>query len=189
MRIKTSWVALAVVVLSVGLLLVASREGFLFSGSAPRVVIGSAEPTAPSSAIPTPSSTPPAPRSCCAVGHAGTAALEQRPAPASPAPTAAAGSLAPAPPVPHLQVRLYGAAGSTFSRSTSAPRPDRSCALRAARATASTDRGRAIGTHTACAGCSRAPCIPDSRTPGRDCRSPTTKPPSVLPAGSRDVDG
>jgi outer membrane biosynthesis protein TonB len=88
LKIKTSWVALVIVVLSVGLLLVASREGSLFSNrSAPPGTNVSAEPTV---TTPTPSSTPP-----------GTTAAAPAPLPSEhAAPTGAAGLSAPAPPAP-----------------------------------------------------------------------------------------
>jgi hypothetical protein len=69
-RIKASWAALSVVVLSVGLLLVASLDDSPFikgqqsvapARSAPPGTRVSAEATAPSLTTPTPSSAPPAP--------------------------------------------------------------------------------------------------------------------------------
>lgn len=174
-RIKTSWVALAVVVLSVGLLLVASREGFLFSGSAPPGMIGSAEPTAPSSAIPTPSSTPPAPR---AAAPSATLPPEQRPAP-PPAPTAAAGSLAPAPPVP------TAIAPSTVppAATAAAPAPPAPTAAapseQPAPPPAPTAAGPSAHTPPAPAAVAR-PASPTAAPPAATVAAP--QPPSVLPA-------
>ena len=100
MRIKTSWVALSVVVLSVGLLLIASLEGSLFSArqhsvvpdrSAPPGTSVPPEPPAPSLTTPTPSSAPPA------------AAPPVRPAPTpseQPAPPPASTAAAPSPTTP-----------------------------------------------------------------------------------------
>jgi hypothetical protein len=95
-RIKTSWVALSVVVLSVGLLLVASREDLPFSErqqsavpeqSVPPGMTVSAGPTAPSLTTPVPSSAPPAPTAAAPSANPAPMPSEQ-PAP-SPAPTAA----------------------------------------------------------------------------------------------------
>ena len=115
MSIKISWVALSVVVLSVGVLLVASREDSLFSEwqpvvperSAPPGTSVSADSTAPSLATPTPSSAPPAPMAAAPSAKPAPMPPEQ-PAP-PPAPTAAGPSAPsetalpttpPAPPAP-----------------------------------------------------------------------------------------
>ena len=95
MRIKTSWIALSVAVLSVGLLLVVGLEGPLFSGGQQSAVpersgqLGSVsvKPTAPSSTTATPSSAPPAP-AAAAPSPKPAPMLSEQPAP-SPAPDAA----------------------------------------------------------------------------------------------------
>ena len=113
MRIKTSWVALSVVVLAAGLLLVASLWDSLFSGgqqsavperSPPPGASVSAEPTA-TTAIPPPAPTAaapsarPAPMPSAQPGAPPTAAVPSTP-PAPPPPTAAAPPPAPTAAVP-----------------------------------------------------------------------------------------
>ena len=104
-RIKFSWVALSVVVLSVGLLLVASLDDSLFikgrqsvvpEPSVPPATGVSVAPTA-SLTTPTPPSTPPAPTAGMPSGRPAAMQSEQPappPAPSAPAPPAAT---APAP--------------------------------------------------------------------------------------------
>ena len=178
MRIKTSWVALSVVVLALGLLLVASREDFLFSNrSAPPGTNVSAEPTAPSLTTPTPSSTPPAPRLLrrqlpprpqIAHQHRRLHRHAQAPtAPAAPPHCAitvppAATATAPAPPAPTAaapSARPRRQPPTAAAASSTTPPPDCNCAL----------------------------CAPVSRTAGRDSRSPAAA--ERVAGGSRDVGG
>ena len=156
MKIKTSWVAVSVAVLALGLLLVASQEDSLFSNrSAPPETNVSAKPTAPSLTAPTPSSTPPAPAS--------TTAGPSAPAPA-PAPTTVAPSAAP-PATPPAAITTAPAAPTAAA--PSAPPPPA--------ATAAAPAAAPIPTATA----PSAP-PPSAEPPAATAAAP--QPPSVLPA-------
>ena len=156
MKIKTSWVAVSVAVLALGLLLVASQEDSLFSNrSAPPETNVSAKPTAPSLTAPTPSSTPPAPAS--------TTAGPLAPAPA-PAPTTVAPSAAP-PATPPAAITTAPAAPTAAA--PSAPPPPA--------ATAAAPAAAPIPTATA----PSAP-PPSAEPPAATAAAP--QPPSVLPA-------
>jgi len=155
-KIKTSWVAVSVAVLALGLLLVASQEDSLFSNrSAPPETNVSAKPTAPSLTAPTPSSTPPAPAS--------TTAGPLAPAPA-PAPTTVAPSAAP-PATPPAAITTAPAAPTAAA--PSAPPPPA--------ATAAAPAAAPIPTATA----PSAP-PPSAEPPAATAAAP--QPPSVLPA-------
>jgi hypothetical protein len=176
-RIKISWVALAVVVLSVGLLLVASREGSLFSNrSAPPGTNVSAEPTAPSSATPTPSSTPPA-TTAAAPSATPTPLPSEQPAPT------AAGPSAPAPPA------LAAAAPSTVPPGTSpaataaAPAAPTPTAAAPSEQPASPPAPTAAGPSAPAppAPPAAAPSVPPSAAPPA-ATAVAPQPPSVLPA-------
>ena len=119
MRIKTSWVALSVAVLSAGLLLVASLEGPLFSDGQPSVVLersaqpetsASVKPTAPLSTTATPSSAPPAPTVATPSATPAPMPSKQPAPPPAPAavPSASSGTALPttpsAPPAPTAAV-------------------------------------------------------------------------------------
>ena len=159
MKIKTSWVAVSVAVLALGLLLVASQEDSLFSNrSAPPETNVSAKPTAPSLTAPTPSSTPPAPAS--------TTAGPLAPAPA-PAPTTVAPSAAP-PATPPAAITTAPAAPTAAA--PSAPPPATPPA-----ATAAAPAAAPIPTATA----PSAP-PPSAEPPAATAAAP--QPPSVLPA-------
>ena len=123
---------------------------------------------------------------CCAASYAGTAALRAAPTAAASTDDGGGRVIGTCPTRPHLKRDIYGPSGSDCRSTCCVPDPDPTCALRAARAAASTDRGRVIGTNTACAG-RRAPCTPDSRTAGRDSRSPAAA--ERVAGGSQDVGG
>lgn len=112
-RIKATWVAVTVVIISVGLLLVASLDDSLFikgqlsidpAPSIPPGTSGPAEPTAPSLARPTPS--PPTPTTGMPSASPVTMPSEQpapRPATSAPAPSVPSAVASPAAAAPSIR--------------------------------------------------------------------------------------